>query len=58
MLAMELAQNTVDYYLTGGIVQFDAPSFWAAWVISMLAGYLAPLPYNYHRLKKYGKACH
>jgi hypothetical protein len=24
----------------------------------LIAGFLTPLPYNYFRLKKYGKACH
>ncbi|KAI1390760.1 uncharacterized protein F4822DRAFT_394369 [Hypoxylon trugodes] len=58
MLTMEAAQNMVDYHLTGGTVAFDSPAFWAAAVISMGAGFLAPLPYNYLRLRKYGKACH
>ncbi|KAJ5351471.1 hypothetical protein N7452_000445 [Penicillium brevicompactum] len=58
MLAMELAENVVDYHLTGGMVTFDDPKFWMAAVVSMGAGYLAPLPYNYLRLRKYGKACH
>ena len=58
MLTMELAQNLVDYYLTGGVVQFDSPGFWIAALVSMSAGLLAPLPYNYHRLKKYSRACH
>ncbi|CAG8089757.1 unnamed protein product [Penicillium olsonii] len=58
MLAMELAENAVDYHLTGGMVAFDDPKFWLAAVVSMGAGYLAPLPYNYLRLRKYGKACH
>ncbi|KAI1878408.1 uncharacterized protein JN550_000590 [Neoarthrinium moseri] len=53
MLTMEAAQNAVDYHLTGGTVAFDSPAFWAAAVISMSAGFLAPLPYNYLRLKKY-----
>lgn len=58
MLTMELAQNMVDYYLTGGVVKFDSPMFWVAAIISMTAGLVAPLPYNYHRLRKFGKACH
>ncbi|KAJ5793753.1 hypothetical protein N7457_000352 [Penicillium paradoxum] len=58
MLGMELAENAVDYHLTGGIVAFGDPKFWLAAVLSMGAGYLAPLPYNYLRLRKYGKACH
>ncbi|KAK6334725.1 hypothetical protein TWF718_010173 [Orbilia javanica] len=58
MLTMEMVQNMVDYHLTGGAVQFESPMFWVAAVVSMSAGFLAPLPYNYHRLRKYGKACH
>ncbi|KAI0535126.1 hypothetical protein GGR58DRAFT_480237 [Xylaria digitata] len=58
MLTMEATQNIVDYHLTGGAVAFDSPAFWAAAVISMGAGFLAPLPYNYLRLKKHGRPCH
>lgn len=58
MITMEAAQNAVDYHLTGGAVAFDSPAFWAAAALSMTAGYLTPLPYNYIRLRKYGKACH
>lgn len=58
MLTMEAVQNLVDYHLMGGTVAFDSPAFWGAAVISMSAGFLAPLPYNYLRLRKYGKACH
>jgi hypothetical protein len=58
MVTMEIAENAVDYHLTGGVVQFDDPAFWGAAVVSVAAGFLAPLPYNYGRLKKYGKACH
>ncbi|KAE8331398.1 hypothetical protein BDV39DRAFT_189811 [Aspergillus sergii] len=58
MVAMEAAENIVDYHLTGGVVALGDPKFWMAAAVSMTAGYLAPLPYNYHRLKKYGKACH
>ena len=58
MLAMEAVQNAVDYHLTGGVVTFDSPQFWMAAAASMCAGFLAPLPYNYSRLRRYGKACH
>tara|TARA_B100000315_G_C14344252_1_gene481031 strand:- start:110 stop:532 length:423 start_codon:yes stop_codon:yes gene_type:complete len=53
MLSMELAMNTVDYFLTGGaIINFYSilPMF--------IAGYITPLPYNYWKLKKYNEACH
>ncbi|KAK6510936.1 hypothetical protein TWF506_010024 [Arthrobotrys conoides] len=58
MLTMEMVQNMVDYHLTGGTVQFESPMFWVAAVVSMSAGFLAPLPYNYHRLRRYGRGCH
>lgn len=58
MVAMEAAENIVDYHLTGGVVAFGDLQFWMAAVLSMGAGFLAPLPYNYLRLRKYGKACH
>jgi hypothetical protein len=58
MLTMELAENAVDYHLTGGVVQVSDPAFWGAAVVSIAAGFLAPLPYNFIRLRRYGKACH
>ncbi|KAI5456587.1 hypothetical protein BGZ63DRAFT_395839 [Mariannaea sp. PMI_226] len=58
MLTMEAAENLVDYQLTGGWVAFDSAWFWLAAIISMAAGFAAPLPYNYIRLRKYGKSCH
>ncbi|KAJ6119013.1 hypothetical protein N7471_013633 [Penicillium samsonianum] len=58
MVAMEAAENTVDYHLTGGVVALEDPQFWLAAVLSVTAGYFAPLPYNYLRLRKYGKSCH
>lgn len=53
MVAMEVAMNTVDVLLTGG-----AKLTWWVMPIMLLAGFLAPLPYNYWRLKALGKACH
>ena len=52
MIAMEIAMNTVDVVLVGGIL--------VLWVIPimLLAGFLTPLPYNYYRLKKYDLSCH
>ncbi|KAF9634086.1 hypothetical protein BFW01_g4981 [Lasiodiplodia theobromae] len=58
MLTMEMAQNVVDYHLTGGAVNLGDPWFWSAAAISIGAGFIAPLPYNYVRLRRYGKACH
>lgn len=53
MIAMESAMNITDWVLTGGAVLT-----W--WVIPLMlaAGFIAPWPYNYWRLKKWGKACH
>ena len=53
MLAMEIAMNVTDVLLTGG-----ATLTWWVMPIMLLAGFLAPLPYNYWRLKALGKACH
>jgi cation transport ATPase len=58
MLAMELAMNTTDFMLTGGKAAFENPVYWAALCISLVVGFLVPLPYNYYKLKKYSKACH
>ena len=52
MIAMEIAMNTVDVVLVGGIL------LWWVIPIMLLAGFLTPLPYNYYRLKKYDLSCH
>ncbi|MEL6477453.1 MAG: DUF4396 domain-containing protein [Pseudomonadota bacterium] len=52
MIAMEAAMNLTDYLLTGG-----AMLTWWVVPLMLLAGFLAPLPYNYWRLKALGKAC-
>ena len=53
MIAMETAMNITDWYLTGGAILI-----WWVIPIMLAAGFLAPWPYNYWRLKKWGKACH
>lgn len=58
MVAMEVVMNATDFMLTGGKAAFGNPMYWTALVVAMVAGFLAPLPYNYYRLKKYNKACH
>jgi hypothetical protein len=58
MLGMELAANTTDLWLTGGTTSPAEPWFWVALAISLVVGFLAPLPYNYFKLRKHGKACH
>jgi hypothetical protein len=58
MLGMELASNATDFMLTGGRVPFSDPFYWTALAISVGAGFLVPLPYNYWKFKQHGKACH
>jgi len=53
MISMEISMNVVDVLLTGG-----AMLTWWVMPIMLIAGFITPLPYNYFRLKKYGKACH
>ncbi len=53
MISMEISMNVVDVLLTGG-----AMLTWWVMPIMLIAGFIPPLPYNYFRLKKYGKACH
>ncbi len=53
MIAMELAMNIVDLIVTGGAILTIKVI-----PLMLLAGFIAPLPYNYWRLKKYGRACH
>jgi hypothetical protein len=58
MLSMEGAENAVDWYLTGGVVDMTSSVFWLAIPASLLAGFLVPWPYNYYQLKRYGRSCH
>ena len=53
MVAMESSMNVTDYLITGG-----AMLTWSAVPIMLLVGFITPWPYNYWRLKKFGKACH
>lgn len=53
MLAMEVAMNATDYALVG-----KAALTWWSIVPSLIAGFVTPWPYNYWRLKAFGKACH
>jgi hypothetical protein len=52
MISMEVAMNSVDFFLTGG-----AKLNWWIIPLMLLAGYITPLPYNYWRLKVLGKSC-
>jgi hypothetical protein len=53
MIAMEMAMNVTDVALTGGAIL----TWWVV-PLMLVAGFVAPLPYNYWRLKALGKACH
>eukprot|EP01084_Bolivina_argentea_P314429 544624_1 len=53
MISMETAMNITDYIIVG-----TASVTWYSIVPSMIMGFIVPLPYNYWRLKKFGKACH
>lgn len=53
MIGMEAAMNITDYLMTGG-----AMLTWWGIPIMLVVGFLTPWPYNYWRLKKYGKSCH
>jgi hypothetical protein len=51
--------NLTDYFLTyNKDLTLANAYFWFAISISMIAGFITPLPYNYYKLAKYGKACH
>ncbi|MEJ0056319.1 MAG: DUF4396 domain-containing protein [Bacteroidota bacterium] len=58
MIAMEVVMNATDFMITGGKAAFGNPMYWTALLIAMAAGFIAPLPYNYYKLKKYNQACH
>ena len=45
--------NLVDVAITGG-----AKLTWWILPIMFAAGFMAAVPYNYWRLKAFGKACH
>lgn len=53
MISMEAVMNVVDWTLTGGAVLT-----WWVIPIMLAAGFVTPWPYNYWRLRKWGKACH
>ena len=53
MITMETVMNAIDFVVTGG-----AELNWFVIPLMLIAGYIAPLPYNYIRLKKFGKSCH
>ena len=54
MLVMEASMEGVDLCFTAGALGL-APTAVAPMLV---AGFLAPWPYNYWRLKRYGQSCH
>jgi hypothetical protein len=58
MLSMELAETSMDLYLTQGILDVTDPIWWGSLGVSLIVGFTIPLPYNYYMLKKFGKCCH
>jgi len=59
MVAMEIAMNVVDLGVSGGM-RMTLPWSQYAGVLALgeIAGFLVPLPYNWWRLRYFGKACH
>lgn len=57
MVFMELVMTLTDFFITKGTTPFNDPIFYVAILISMLFGFLAPLPYNYYKLKKFNQGC-
>ena len=53
MISMEIAMNTVDWWLTGG-----ANLNWWIIPVMLIVGFITPWPYNYWRLKKFDLSCH
>lgn len=54
MLMMEIAMEITDLLFTNGELGMNP----IAIPFMLLVGFLTPWPYNYWRLKKFGKACH
>lgn len=52
MLAMEIAMNLTDYFLTGG-----ALLTWWVIPVMLIVGFITPWPYNYWRLQKFNRTC-
>ena len=53
MVSMEIAMNLTDYFIMGSLRLNFLTIF-----PCLLVGFITPLPYNYWRLKAYGKSCH
>lgn len=53
MVSMEIAMNLTDYFIMGSL-RLNFLTIFPCLVV----GFITPLPYNYWRLKAYGKSCH
>jgi len=53
MVSMEIAMNLTDYFIMGSLRLNFLTIF-----PCLLVGFITPLPYNYWRLKAFGKSCH
>ena len=53
MLMMEISMNALDWIVMG-----EAKLNLTIIPLMLFVGFITPLPYNYWRLKKYGKDCH
>ena len=59
MVAMEVVMNLTDWVAMGGKrMSPDHLDYWLAWIPALIAGFLAPLPYNYAQLRRHGRSCH
>jgi hypothetical protein len=59
MVAMEVVMNLTDWLAMGGArMPLDHPGYWLAWIPALAAGFLAPLPYTYAKLRRHGRSCH
>ena len=58
MVGMEVVMNATDFMITGGKAMVSSLGYWLAFIPAALAGFLAPLPYNYYQLKKHNRSCH
>lgn len=58
MVTMEVAENAVELWLTGGLAACSSDVFWSALPPALAAGFLTPLPFNYYMIRKHGRSCH
>lgn len=59
MVGMELAMNVTDWLAMGGErMPLHHAGYWLAWIPALIVGFLAPLPYNYSKLRRHGRSCH